>query len=423
MNNFLDILKTDYQKWANRPFVYEKKQGEYQASTFGDIIEKAVYLAEALLALGLANQNVAICGPNSVKWMIADLAVMSFVGSSTGLSPRLDLDALSTIIKRLNAKAIIYDASLQAIINQVKPSFNDVIFISMADDFDVLIEKGTQLNKKRADLLDFAYRPTDIFVKGVLTAGSTGAPKIVMLSQQNIFYGWPFLKRRAAMNSADVCYLFLPLYHTYGAIYNFIYALISGMQIYLSSAVSNIVAELSQVKPTVFCAVPIIYLNIYNEAKNDIGKVFGNNIKYLFTAGSKLDAGIVQFYRAAGLNLMAAYALSETASSLAIDYPYEDNPACQGTVFEGLDVIVDRPDQNGYGEILVKGDNLFLGYYGDESATKNSFNEAGYFMTGDIGKLDQKQRIFISARKDDLIVSANGKKYTSTSWKQNTSNL
>ncbi len=423
MNNFVDILKTDYQKWANKPFVYEKTQDEYQASTFGEIIEKAVYLAEALLTLGLADQNILIYGPNSVNWMIADLAVMSFVGSSTGTSPKLDYNALSEIAKRLSVKAIIYDANLQSTIDQLKPHFNDVLFISMTDDFDALIKKGAQLNKKRAHLLDFNYRPTDIFVKGVLTSGTTGEPKIVMLSQQNIFYGWPFLERRAALNSADVCYLFLPLYHTYGAIYNFIYALISGMQIYLSSAVSNIVAELRQVNPTVFCAVPVIYLDIYNNAKDSIATVFGNNIKYLFTGGSKLDADVIQFYRDAGLNLMAAYALSETASSLAIDYPYEEDPTSQGTVFEDLDVMIDTPDEAGYGEILVKGDNLFLGYYGDESATKNSFNSAGYFKTGDIGRLDQNRRIFILARKDDLIVSPNGKKYANTSWKQNTSNL
>ena len=98
-----------------------------------------------------------------------------------------------------------------------------------------------------------------------------------MLSLKNIFAGWESLKRRVTLKEDDVIYLFLPLHHTYGNIYNFLYSLLSGLSIYLCSGIENILQELQEVNPTVFCAVPLIYKKVYFENRDNLQTAFGKN--------------------------------------------------------------------------------------------------------------------------------------------------
>ncbi len=416
--NFLSVLKNAYKKWQNKPFVYEKNLEKYEYITFGEFIEHAVYFAEALLDSGLTDENILVIGKNSIKWMIADVAIASFVGSSTGLGANSDYKKVESVIDKLKPKAIVYDCADETIMKELEANYNTIVFVSLKEDYDKLIDIGKKLNMQRSSLLDFDSRDDTAFIKGVLTSGTTGEPKIVMLSQKNIFFGWRYLTMRTPLEERDRCYLFLPLYHTYGVIYNFIYSFLSGMSIYLSSSISNIVEELVEVRPTVFSGVPYIYEKIYQVTNGDVSTVFGNHVRYLFNAGAKLSATLKRKYRKCGLHIISAYALSETAASLSIGYPQDNEVDSQGTIFEDLDVIIDDPNEQGYGEVFVKGDNLFLGYYGDVEATKQSFSAEGYFMTGDIGRIDDKNRIFIIGRTDNKVSMPNGKQYRMSTWKE-----
>ncbi len=105
--------------------------------------------------------------------------------------------------------------------------------------------------------------------------------------------------------------------------------------------------------------------------------------------------------------MMNAYALSETSSGFSIDYPGEEDMESVGTVFEDIDVVVLDPDEDGYGELAVKGDNIFIGYFNDEEATKAAFNEDGYFLTGDIGTV-RNNKVYLRGRKDSQITLLNG---------------
>ena len=232
-----------------------------------------------------------------------------------------------------------------------------------------------------------------------------------MLSEKNIFAGSNSLKKRAPMDETDICYLFLPLHHTYAGIYNFIYSLISGMKIYLSSGVEKIAAELPVVEPTVFCAVPLIYKRFYEAVGGDINKlpyIFGKGIKYLFSGGAYLDEQIRAAYREAGLNLLVAYALSETASSFSIEYSKSKNLKSVGRIFEDIEVKIDSPNENGEGEIMVRGDNVFIGYMNNEEATRLAFNSEGFFLSGDLGYIDEQNNLYLSGRKKRIILMDNG---------------
>ena len=184
------------------------------------------------------------------------------------------------------------------------------------------------------------------------------------------------------------------------------YSLIAGYSIFLASSTSNIGKELLEVNPTIFCAVPLVFNNLLNAYGENINIAFGKNSKYLFCGGAPISSETRQKYKGAGLNLMQAYALSETASSLAIAYPYADDLESVGTIFEDMDVRIDKPDRKGIGEIIVKGDAVFPGYT-DKSLNKRVFDENGYFHTGDMGYI-KDNKIFLTGRIKKMLLTSNG---------------
>lgn len=378
---------------------------------FGTFVENTAYLAESLLHMGLKDRRIMIFGENSVEWMMADLAIMSYVGTCIGVDKEWKREDIRRVLGFLQVDAVIYSDSKREIMEDLASEFTGVQCFSMQRDIPELLSRGKELASRKNNLFDFPHRDSEACARVVFTSGTTSFPKAVMLSEKNIFAGWNSLMKRASMDETDRCYLFLPLHHTYAGIYNFVYSLISGMKIYLSSGVGHIAEELPMVQPTVFCAVPLIYRRFYDGVEGDICKLpglFGGHMKYLFCGGAYLEEPIRKAYRDAGLNLLIAYALSETASSFSIEYSGSLNLQSVGTVFEDLDVKIDAPDEAGEGEILVKGDAVFLGYMNNPEATALAFNGEGYFRTGDVGFVEKNNDLYLTGRKRRILLTDHG---------------
>lgn len=405
-----EILKEDYKKWKDKPYIYTKRDDKYYYTTYGQLIEKTIYLAESLQAKKLKNKKFLIYGENSIEWLEADLAIMGYLGLSIGVSKEWKMQDLINIVNNLKVEVIIYSESQKDVIEKMKKEFSQVIYISMQNDFPMLINEGKKINSVKSNLFDLKENNYDAPVKVVFSSGTTSFPKAVLLNQKNLFAGYNSLIKRAPLNEDDIIYLFLPLHHTYAGIYNFILSLIFGAEIYLSTGVKNIATEIQEIKPTAMCAVPLILYRIYEAVNNDSSRLkhaLGGKIKYLFTGGAKIDRNIKRIYKNEGINLLEAYALSETGSSFAIEYPNSDDIDSVGRIFEDLDVKIDKPDENGIGEITCKGDCVFLGYLNNDIATRAAFDENGYFHTGDVGYV-KNNNLFITGRKKRVILFSNG---------------
>lgn len=408
MSNQLEqFLREDYEKWGSRNYLYEKKEGIFVPVTFACFIEKVNYLAAYLMAKGFAGKNIGIYGPNSIEWMISDVSVMCYVGCSVGFNKDWSYDNVVYSIDKSELSCMIYDERQGEIIDRLKEKYPDMTFISVQKDFEDCIAEGKALTE---GLFTLEARPDDVPAKVVFTSGTTSFPKAVLLSVGNVFSGWRSLGRRVPVGVEDICYLFLPLNHTYGSIYNFIYSLVFGYEIYLAGSISEMAQEMMQIYPTIFSAVPIIYMRFYDASVSggiSLAALFGGRMKYLFCGGAKLYPEVRNAYKEAGMYMMNAYALSETSSGFSIDYPGEEDMDSVGTLFEDIDAVVLDPDEEGYGELAVKGDNIFIGYFKDEEATKAAFNGDGYFLTGDIGTI-RNNKVYLRGRKDAQITLLNG---------------
>ena len=407
MSNILEaFLREDYVKWGDRDYLFEKKNGRYESITFGQFIENVHAYAVALCQKGFHGKNIGIYSPNCTEWMIAEYAVACYVGISVGIPKDWAYERVEYAVKKCEIACLLYNECFADNIERLKKAFPEVTFLSIQKDFATWVSEG----KAAADLFTLPAKDDEKPAKIVFTSGTTSLPKAVMLSAKNIFSGYMSLGRRAPLGVEDVCYLFLPLNHTYGSIYNFTYSLVFGYQIYFASSLKEMASEMQEVRPTVFSGVPVVFSRFYEGAKAahvTLQTLFGGRMKYLFSGGAPLGEEIRNAYQAEGMYMMNAYGLSETSSGFCIDYPEETDLDSAGTLMEEIDAVVLEPDADGYGELAVKGDLVFCGYYGDEAATAKMFSKDGYFLTGDIGTI-QNKKVYLKGRKDARLSLPNG---------------
>jgi len=418
-----DVLSNTLKKWGKRNFIYTRVENKFIAKTFEETIYDVWALAESLMNLGLFKKHILIFGENSYEWVISDLAIMGFVGVTVAANKEWKENDLENIINIADVECIIYSNTKKEVIENIKKK-HDVKYISIQDDLPELLKNGHMLLKSKDKKEKFNKRNIEEMCKIVFTSGTTSTSKAVMLAEKNLFFGFESLYKRAKMEDKDKLYLFLPLSHTYAGIYNLLACIYFGMELYLCSDTEKIFEELQMVKPTIFCGVPLIYERLYKTFDSNVIKeaqinknniyiekiqnIFGGNIKYLFCGGAKHNVEVRKFYKDIGFCMLEAYALTETASSLSIEYWNSKSVTSVGTIFEDIDVKFIDIDENGYGEILVKGNNVALGYYNNEFETKKVFDNDGYFHTGDIGYKDNENQLFLIGRKRRVIVPSNG---------------
>ena len=412
VNELERFLRADYEKWRDNDYLHEMRNGKYEGITFGQFIERVNYLATYFITHGYKDKNIGIFSPNSIAWMIADVAIMNYVGLSIGLSKDWKGDNLDYAIGKCDITCLLYSNVLAEQVEQVKSKYPDVEFISIEDEFDNMLLEG---QKDCKELFALEPKDEDLPAKIVFTSGSTSFPKAVMLSIKNIYSSYEALGRRIDADENDVCYLFLPLNHTYGSIFNFLYSLVFGYQIYLTGDIKNMAQEMMLVKPTVYCAVPLVCVKFVEAAKAmniPLRALLGGRLRYIFIGGTCLPYDIRQAFIEQGMNPMNAYALSETSSGFSIDYPDVTDMDSAGTLLEYVDAKVIDPDEDGIGELAIKGPNVFKGYYNDPEATARAFDKDGYFLTGDLGRIENNV-VYVKGRKDTMLVLLNGENVSS----------
>ena len=332
------VIGDNCKKWNHKEHIFEKVNGEYIGITYGDFLEQTRSLASYLLSRGLKKKSILIYGNNSCKYMMADLAVLHYVGISVCVSKEWKEAELKQAIELLDISCVLYGEDKRDVINEVAKDCAMPIYISMDEAF-------TEAGNCTYDVLE--QTEDESCCKIIFSSGTTSNPKAVMLSKKNLFAGIDSMYRRCPFNENDVDYLCLPLSHTYAGIYNFLYSMVFGFSIYLCSDNATMAQEILEVNPTLFCGVPLIYKRFYEGYGSHIAKAFGSRIKYLFCGGALMDENIRRAYKDSGLNMMEAYALSETASTFAIQYPYDPDVKTVGTIAEDIDVKILNADEDG----------------------------------------------------------------------------
>jgi len=456
IKNLRDMIEQSSRMFANKDaFRVKTKDNSYRGITFAEFKNDIDAFGTALLdLLGTEKGFVAVIGENRYEWCVTYLATINGVGVVIPLDKELPLPELENLLKQSNANAIVYSGKFHDAIKEMSSRLSNIkYFINMntnehEDDkflsFWVLLEKGKKLLESGKK--DYLNAPIDENAMSamIFTSGTTGQAKAVMLSHKNICSNMMAVSASVYMDSTDSVLSILPLHHTYECTAGFLTMIYNGATITFNEGLKYIGKNLKEAQPTILILVPLILESMYNKIweqaskdkslkfklkaglfiSNLLYKVFkidirrklfksvidnvGGKLRLVISGAAALDPEVAKGFEAMGIKVLQGYGLTEASPIVAVNRDKSYRHDSVGLPLPGLDVEIINPDKEGFGEIIVKGDSVMLGYYNNDDATKAVLKD-GWLYTGDLGRMDEKGFIYITGRKKNIIVTKTGK--------------
>ncbi len=452
IENLKELLNKSVELYGEKPaFLLNKKNSP--SITYSRFKEDVDALGTSLLELGLKNKCVAIIGENRYEWCTAYMAVTGGVGIAVPIDRELHISEIENIISRCEADAIIYSNKLSSEIQKLSLTATSVkYFVNMDAEkdndfyisFNELVNRGRELIA--AGNKDFVEAELDNNSTAVLlfTSGTTGLAKGVMLSHKNICSNIVSVRSTVMVSPEDTSLSILPIHHTYECTIGFLAFIYSGASIAFNEGLKYIAKNLKEVRPTILVVVPLILENLYKKiwaqaAKQKFGKLklhlaifitavlnnifhldirkkvfkqihdnVGGKLRLVLTGAAAIDPTVSKGFRKMGIKVLQGYGLTECAPLVAGNRDEEYKDSSVGKPLPGVEVKINNPDENGIGEILVKGQNVMQGYFKDEAETRRNIID-GWFHTGDLGTIDKSGYVYITGRSKNIIITNNGK--------------
>ena len=423
--NYLDILaKTIRNNW-NQPALtdfYLTEDGTAQDTTrgnhytYGEMYQEICRVTDLLISLGLQKgDHIAICGTNSAHWVIAYLAIAKMQGVSVTVTHSLQPDEIARLIDFSDAKALFVDRDIWEELEG--ESLLQVGSVIALEGWDVQRGKHAKINYpysvSRLEEIPITHHQCQ-FVHGnpdelamiCFTSGSTGKPKGVMLSaasiSNNVAYKLDVFSHYTGTNVLAI----LPFAHIYGLVIELLLPLCAGAitNIILSEklTIKSVFNSSMLLQPKIIFVVPQVIDYIIKE-NIEISRVF-NGLDFLSIGGSELTLKTEKHLRQNHIGIAIGYGATECGTRITLATANEFKSRSVGKVVDGLILHIATN-----GEILVKGENVMLGYYKDPEATAQKIDKDGWLHTGDKGHLDEDGYLYLEGRlEQDIIVLSNG---------------
>ena len=452
-NNIKEIIYNSVEQYSkNIAFVIkhtENKKIEYENITYKQLLEDINKLGTAVYSLGFKGKRIAVIGRNSYEWAIAHLSNLLGGNVSVPLDKDLQYDELENSLIRSKADMIFFDKKYEEKISQIKEKNNtnlkEYVCFEEAEGFknisELLKTGNEEINSRKTDFINAKIDENKMAIL-LFTSGTTSKSKAVMLSQKNIASNVYAMQCVEAIYSTDTNIAFLPFHHIFGSTC-MVVMLAYGVRTVFPDGLRYIKKNLNEYGVSVFVGVPVlveaIYKTIMKEVQKqgktklvniatkisnfllklhiDISRILfksiinelGGKLRFVISGGAPADSKIAKGFNDLGIEVVQGYGLTETSPVIAAE-----NKKCMKAGTVGIPMLnvkleIENPDENGIGEIRVKGPNVMLGYYENEEATKEVLKD-GWFYTGDLGYLDKNGCLAITGRSKNLIVLKNGKK-------------
>ena len=431
---------------------------EFTEFSYGQVRKDVRGLGTALLGLGLKGAHIGVIGSNCYEWAESYFAVTGGVGVVIPLDKELPPEDLANLVRMGDIKAVIccqdkyYDIFKEIKADRKSP-LKTVIGVNKEKhestrkglySWNLLRAEGIEkVEAGDRSYLDARVRASDM-VSIVFTSGTTGVSKGVMLSHRNLCSDVLIAQTYLEVVPDDIFFSVLPIHHTYECTCTMIEGMYMGASMAFCRGLKYITKDMQMVHPTFLLAVPLIYEKFYNTIQktlkkqgqdklvntlfalnnvtgriglnvakpiaNKIMAQFGGNIDMFIAGGARVDPKVLAFFRSMGIPCLQGYGLTETSPMVALNpdqWRYMRNDSA-GKLFQFTECKIVDKDEDGNGEICFRGPQVMMGYYNDPEATAACM-ENGWFHTGDIGHLDSDNYIYITGRKKNVIIAANGK--------------
>lgn len=441
IHSIRELIETSVDMYAERTaFVLKNKNRMYEL-TYEKLFSDIRALSSVLCAKGLEHQKIAVIGKNSYAWALTYLTVTSGVGIIVPVDKDLKGPEIENILTLSGAAAVVYADELSKTIEAIPLPLEKIAM----RDLDALLSQGEAMRL----MGDRAYEAhkVDPFSLGILlyTSGTTGVAKGVMLSQYNICANIVSVAKNVCITCEDRVLSVLPLHHTYECMAGFLSIMYAGGSIAYASGLMHLLADFREYKPTALLAVPLLLKSIHaglikkikavpgGSAYLRVGRsvaalpgvgervasgifrsvheAFGGRLRIILSGAASLDPEIYRDFERMGFRVLCGYGLTETAPVCIMHNDRVHSPGTVGVPVNGVQAKIVEPNEEGIGELVVKGPNVMLGYYNDPVETAKVLDADGWFHTGDLAKCDPKAGEYtITGRLKTMIVIDNGKK-------------
>ena len=422
--------------------------------TFGEMATQIARIHTLLQDAGVKKgDHIALCARNTYRWALTYLALTTYEAITVPLLVDFHADSVMDLTDHSDAIILFTDRDKWKTLDIARmPKLRGVI---CTEDFSIihtedeqLLQAHASLDKHFAELYPNGFRPEDVSYNtdnmdnlAIInyTSGSSGDPKGVMLTYRATSASIDFGQRNIPVQRTDKLVSMLPMAHIYGLTFELLYPITGGCTVYYLGgrpAPSKLLQAMKEVGPYQVCTVPLVMEKVYRSSIEPVlgkwymkilcaipginniiyGKVreklqaaFGGNIRNYIMGGAPLNPVVEKCFKRMKLNYTVGYGMTEAAPLLAYEDWRRFVPRSCGKAVDRADVRIASPDPAKIvGEIQAKGDNICLGYYKNETATKAAFTEDGFLCTGDLGLIDKQGNIYIKGRSKCMILSASG---------------
>jgi long-chain acyl-CoA synthetase len=429
--------------------------GNWRGLTWAQLGDRVRDIAGGLIAQGVEKgDRVALMSGTRLEWTLADLAILSVGGVTVPIYETSSVDQCAWILSDSGAKlAIAGSADHAKNLDAARSQAEELGEVFVIDDggLDALAERGLQEHREQV-AERVGHVGGDDLASIIYTSGTTGNPKGCMLRHGNMLNAvrQGEVNLRRMLGSGDSTLLFLPLAHVFARLVQFL-CLESEVQLGYARSIEHLQDDLASFSPTFLLSVPRVFEKVFNGAQRkaegpkrkvfdfavatsrewsravDAGRdpglvtkvkhaiadrlvyaklseALGGQVRYCVSGGAPLAPHLAHFFHAAGITILEGYGLTETSAPATVNTPEAMRIGTVGQPLPGVEIRIAAD-----GEILIRGANVFVGYWHNDDASKEVLNDDGWFHSGDLGEIDDDGFVTITGRKKEIIVTAGGK--------------
>jgi len=438
------------QNWEIEALSNYKEKGY----SYKDIAEKILKLHMLFNGSGIKEgDKIALVGRNSANWCITYLATVTYGAVIVPILPDFKPDDLTNIINHSDSRLLFVDDKIYDLLDLAR--MPEIFGVISLDDF-TLVNTCRKEVEEISSTLDQTYsakypglKKEDIKFSGIsndqlavisYTSGTTGFSKGVMITHNSLAANVRYAQNNMPLKAGDPLVSFLPLAHTYGCAFEFLFPFTIGCHITILSKTPSpqiIIQAFKEIKPRlilsvplviekifkkqllpvigkphmkILLAIPVINKILYKKIGEKLVETFGGEFKEIVVGGAAFNADAEKFFKKLNFKFTVGYGMTECGPLISYASWDTTKLGASGRAVDTLEVTIDSPDpETIVGEIILRGENVMTGYYKNEKATREMIDDKGWMHTGDLGIIDKEGNIFIKGRSKSMILGPSGK--------------
>ncbi len=409
VENLRDIVRYSAENYGERLAYRYKVKKEVVDKTFNEVHRDTMAISRMVEALDMKGKHTAIIGATSYPWIISYFGVTNSASVAVPIDAQLPADAICQLLNRADVEMLIFDeirADVAATAKAACPQIKYIISMQAETEADGILAWNELLAKYQGEYdteIDADQLCTILF-----TSGTTGISKGVMLSHRNLADNATCLDMKIPVGNVSLT--MLPINHVYCLTMDIIKGMFIGSTLCINDSLMHLQKNLQLFKPNMILMVPLVIESMYAKLKAagdqlpkaEVAKLaFGGNLKTICSGGAYLNPDYVERFAEYGITILQGYGMTECSPVISNNLEWDNRTGSVGKLLPNCEAkIVDD-------EIWVKGSSVMMGYYKMPEETAAAI-EDGWLKTGDLGYVDEDGYVYITGRKKNLIILANG---------------